>query len=152
MKIRLMSQFNLRVYGILINPDNQLLLSDEQYKGRSFTKLPGGGLCFGEGVPDGLLREFLEECDWPVRIKRLLYVTESFIPSAFDDTQVIGVYYQVESLENDYGRMRMENTDSDSGGVQSFRWVDLKQIRPESFSFEMDQQAWRAISGELLIG
>ena len=53
--------FNLRVYGILINEQNQLLVSDEYIRGMKITKFPGGGLEFGEGTRDCLKREFLEE-------------------------------------------------------------------------------------------
>ena len=52
--------FNLRVYGILINEQNQLLVSDEYIRGMKITKFPGGGLEFGEGTRDCLKREFLD--------------------------------------------------------------------------------------------
>ena len=39
-----MKRFNIRVYGILINDRNELLVSDELIKGLQFTKFPGGGL------------------------------------------------------------------------------------------------------------
>ncbi|RZK13557.1 MAG: NUDIX hydrolase, partial [Flavobacterium sp.] len=52
-----MSYFNVRVYGVLINHDNQVLISDEQSGGRTFSKFPGGGLELGEGLIDALKRE-----------------------------------------------------------------------------------------------
>jgi hypothetical protein len=39
-----MKQFNIRVYGLLINDEQQNLLSDEYRSGFAFTKFPGGGL------------------------------------------------------------------------------------------------------------
>jgi hypothetical protein len=45
-----MALFNVRVYGLLLDPQNRLLVSDEYIKGEFFTKLPGGGLEFGEGT------------------------------------------------------------------------------------------------------
>ena len=56
-----MKQFNLRVYGILINDQKQVLVSDEYIRGKHYTKFPGGGLEFGEGTRDCLAREFMEE-------------------------------------------------------------------------------------------
>ena len=53
-----MKSFNIRVYGILLNDRNEVLVSDECRNGYSFTKFPGGGLEFGEGLVDGLKREF----------------------------------------------------------------------------------------------
>ena len=45
-----MYKFNVRVYGILINEKNQLLVSDEYDFGFPHTKFPGGGLEYGEGT------------------------------------------------------------------------------------------------------
>ena len=56
-----MFRFNIRVYGILINDQNQVLVSDELIRGKHYTKFPGGGLEYGEGTRDCLKREFLEE-------------------------------------------------------------------------------------------
>ncbi len=39
-----MYPFNVRVYGLLINSDNEILISDEQEYGIRFTKYPGGGI------------------------------------------------------------------------------------------------------------
>jgi 8-oxo-dGTP diphosphatase len=39
-----MPVFTIRVYGILINDDKQVLVSDEYIRGNYYTKFPGGGL------------------------------------------------------------------------------------------------------------
>ncbi|HCU44150.1 MAG TPA: NUDIX hydrolase, partial [Sphingobacterium sp.] len=49
-----MFPFNVRVYGILINDNNEVLISDEKTENVSFTKFPGGGLEYGEGLLDAL--------------------------------------------------------------------------------------------------
>ena len=64
-----MSRFTLRVYGILINENKQVLVSDEFIRGQYYTKFPGGGLEFGEGTRDCLKREFMEEMGCPVTQK-----------------------------------------------------------------------------------
>ena len=58
-----MALFNVRVYGLLIDNKDRLLVSDEFIRGAYITKLPGGGLEIGEGTRDGLAREFLEEAN-----------------------------------------------------------------------------------------
>ena len=45
-----MALFNVRVYGILIDSHERLLVSDEFIRGAYITKLPGGGLEIGEGT------------------------------------------------------------------------------------------------------
>ena len=57
------NKFTIRVYGIIINQKNEILISDEFQLGTKMTKLPGGGLEFGEGTIDCIKREFREECN-----------------------------------------------------------------------------------------
>lgn len=134
--------FNIRVYGILVNSRGELLLSDETYKGQEFTKFPGGGLCFGEGPEQGLHREFKEEANLKIEIRRIVHVTANFIPSAFDDSQVIGIYYQVDALhEPDLG---FREVPSDPTQKQVYRWVPRREMSERVLTFEIDQAAWRA--------
>ncbi len=93
-----MYPFNVRVYGLLMNADNEILISDEREYGMSFTKFPGGGLEFGEGLIDGLKREFVEECNVEVEVTSHFYTTDFFVKSAFNDSQIISVYYMVKNI------------------------------------------------------
>ena len=88
-----MYKFNVRVYGLLINEYNEVLLSDEQQNEYHFIKFPGGGLEYGEGLTDGLKREFMEECNAEVEVISHFYTTDFFVKSAFNDSQVLSVYY-----------------------------------------------------------
>ena len=90
-----MYPFNVRVYGLLINAGGEILISDEQEYGMRFTKFPGGGLEAGEGLIDGLKREFVEECDAEVEVLSHFYTTDFYVKSAFNNSQVISVYYTV---------------------------------------------------------
>src|SRR5206468_6399504 len=95
-----MFRFNIRVYGVLINDQNQVLVSDEMIRGKNYTKFPGGGLEFGEGTRDCLQREFLEEMNLKVEVQEHLYTTDFFQISAFNpDHQIISIYYKVQALE-----------------------------------------------------
>ena len=58
--------FNIRVYGLLIH-NSQLLIAEQFYKNRLLRKFPGGGLDYGEGLIDGLKREFMEELSLEIR-------------------------------------------------------------------------------------
>lgn len=144
-KLKVMERFNIRVYGVLVNENNEVLISKEVYKGLSFTKFPGGGLCLGESLPDGLIREFKEECNLNIEVEKLLHVTDTFVPSAFDNSQVIGIYYQVRCLDSSLSDFKIKNFDLENDSSQSFHWVELNKLAAEDFYFEMDQQAWRTI-------
>src|SRR6478735_10288577 len=92
--------FNVRVYGLLINEANEVLISDEQEYGFKFTKFPGGGLEYGEGLIEGLKREFVEECNTEVEVISHFYTTDFFVKSAFNDSQIISVYYNVKAVSD----------------------------------------------------
>ena len=90
-----MERFNLRVYGLLINELNQVLISDECRNGFSFTKFPGGGMEFGEGFKETLIREFQEELGIEIHVNELFYFNEFFQASKFNPKdQLFSFYYK----------------------------------------------------------
>jgi len=137
--------FNVRIYGLLINENKQLLISDEQEYGMRFAKFPGGGLEYGEGLIDGLKREFLEECDFEIEIINHFYTTDFYLKSAFDDTQIISVYYLVKNISPINIPIKTVPFDFDGlnadGILQSFRWLSLDQLKIEDVTFPADQKA-----------
>jgi len=88
------SRFNIRVYGIWLD-EGRLLINEEIIRGHRVIKLPGGGLELGEGLADGLKREWREELGVEIMVLQHFYTTDFFQPSAYDDSQVISVYYLV---------------------------------------------------------
>ena len=95
-----MQRFTIRVYGILINDQKQVLVSDEFIRGNYYTKFPGGGLELGEGTRDCLKREFKEEMDLEVEVGDHIYTTDYFQVSAFNpEHQIISIYYYAKALE-----------------------------------------------------
>ena len=68
--------FNIRVYGIIINKRNEVLLSDEYLMDMKMTKFPGGGLRFGEGTIDCIRREAMEEFGQEIEIISHYYTTD----------------------------------------------------------------------------
>lgn len=93
--------FTIRVYGILLTQEKQVVVSDEFIRGGYYTKFPGGGLEFGEGTRDCLKREFKEEMNLEVEIGDHIYTTDYFQMSAFNPShQIISIYYFAKALES----------------------------------------------------
>ena len=93
-----MNSFTIRVYGLMINQNCEVLVSDEFRDGIAFTKFPGGGLEFGEGISSALIREFKEELDLDVSVESLFYVNDHLQVSAFNNqTQLVAFYYFVQT-------------------------------------------------------
>lgn len=136
-----MSYFNVRVYGLLINANNEVLVSDEEEYGIRFSKFPGGGLEFGEGLIDGLKREFMEECNAEIDVLAHFYTTDFFEKSAFNDSQVISVYYLVKEKAELQLAFKNKIYDFDGEGdmLQAFRWVAIKDLAIDEITFKTDK-------------
>ena len=141
--------FNLRVYGILINEKNQVLVSDEFIRGNYYTKFPGGGLEFGEGTRECLKREFKEEMDLLIEVGEHIYTTDYFQLSAFHpEQQIISIYYYVKALEAIKAPLREKEFDfdeeqlkvyRDSGETETFRFVDWDNFSDSSVTLPIDK-------------
>jgi 8-oxo-dGTP diphosphatase len=136
-------KFNVRVYGILINDQNQLLVSDELIKNIRFTKFPGGGLEWGEGTRDCLVREFMEELNQPVEVLEHFYTTDYFQQSAFRETdQLISIYYKVKLFGTQLFQAKTKPFDFPENAGPQFevpRWVNLSDLNEEDFRWPVDR-------------
>ncbi len=138
-ELPLLKRFNVRVYGLLINPLQQLLVSDEAFKsGQMATKFPGGGLELGEGLIEGLKREFVEETGIAVEVKEHFYTTDFFVRSFFElssDSQIISIYYIVESQDWQQIKTSAKKFDFEyvpGKEAESFRWVNIADLSNET--------------------
>ncbi|MET4083246.1 8-oxo-dGTP diphosphatase [Pedobacter sp. UYP30] len=136
-----MSYFNVRVYGLLINESNEVLISDEEEYGFKFSKFPGGGLEFGEGTIDGLKREFVEECAIAIEVLSHFYTTDFFEKSHFNGSQVISIYYLVKEITPLKLAFKTKIFDFDTEGEikQAFRWKKIDKLNIEELTFKTDK-------------
>lgn len=137
-----MYPFNVRVYGLLVNNQNQILLSDEEEYGFRFSKFPGGGLEYGEGLIDALKREFMEECNAEIEVTEHFYTTDFFIKSVFNESQVISVYYLVKPKNELLLSFKEKIFDFDTEGdlLQAFRWKNIVDLNLADVTFPTDQK------------
>ena len=144
-----MQYFNIRVYGILINEEKQVLVSDEFIRGEYYTKFPGGGLEFGEGTRDCLRREFMEEMKLEIEVGEHLYTTDFFQLSAFNpEHQIISIYYMVKAMDEITVHLREKLFDFDesqlavynvTGETETFRFINWNNFSAESVTLPIDK-------------
>jgi 8-oxo-dGTP diphosphatase len=131
------------VYGVAINSLNQVLLSDEVRGGFSFTKFPGGGLEWGEGPKETLIRELKEELHFDAVIGDLIYVNDFFQVSAFNPSdQILSFYFRVLNANE----IQISDIEKPLGNNEKFRWVDLKDLKVNDLTFPIDKKIVSLIS------
>lgn len=142
-----MQRFNIRVYALIIK-DNHILLADETINDFSFTKFPGGGLEFGEGLLDALKRELMEEGEIELLNATHFYTTDFFQVSAFNSSdQIISVYYYVNA---DINWEEFESDQSVEGKQHSVKlyFKPLDQLQDKDLTFPIDKVVLKMLSVE----
>lgn len=135
--------FIIRVYGVIVNKKNEVLITDEFQLGEKMTKFPGGGLEFGEGTIDCLVRELKEECNGQeIEDIQHFYTTDFYQKALFyENCQLISIYYlaklkqpvkfKISTLPFDF--------EKPENGNQSFRWKKIKDLNASEFTFPVDK-------------
>lgn len=146
-------KFNIRVYGLVIRDNKQILLTDEFRLGMRMTKFPGGGLRFGEGTVDCLRREFREELNSEIEFIRHFYTTDYYQPTMLlaVPQQLISIYYLADlpALENI--AVTSEKFDfADVDGEQTFRWADLYSLKEDELTFPIDRKVLGLLKSEYI--
>jgi ADP-ribose pyrophosphatase YjhB (NUDIX family) len=145
-----MSTLTIRVYGLLVH-EGRVLVADELIKGRRITKFPGGGLEFGEGLKDCLIREIREEIGVAAFGPEHYYTTDFFQQSTFHSTpmQVVSVYYTFhvpDPLAIPVVGVPFEGLVS-TGDQERFRWVELSTASAEDVTLPIDRVVMSMLLG-----
>lgn len=134
-----MNRFNVRVYAVIINDRDEVLVADENRYGRAFTKFPGGGLEWGEGLKEGLQRELREELGLHTEIGDLLYINDFFQTSAFRDTdQILSVYYHISQIAFNNVPVTDHEVPLNEEG-EKFRWIPRSALAEDMLTFPIDK-------------
>jgi 8-oxo-dGTP diphosphatase len=141
--------FTIRVYGILLNANKQVLVSDEHIRGNYYTKFPGGGLELGEGTRDCLKREFMEEMGLQVEVANHIYTTDFYQMSAFNPAdQIIAIYYFARAMEPITAPLRTTAFDFDeqqkkiyeqTRETETFRFINWDDFSAETVTLPIDK-------------
>ena len=134
--------FTIRVYGLLLNKGS-VLVSDELIRGRRITKFPGGGLEFGEGLKDCLIREVREEIGVEALDPEHFYTTDFFQQSTFHERplQVVSVYYTFRVSDPaliPVVHVPFSGLAAD-GDPEVFRWLPLADSPADALSLPIDR-------------
>ena len=147
------NHINIRVYGIILNERNEVLLSDEYVLDCYMTKFPGGGLIPGEGTEDCLRREAMEEFGQEIEIISHYYTTGFFQKAIFyDDHQLISIYYRLRFKENPSFKISERAFDFKEviNGSQSFRWASLSGLTANDLTFPIDRHVLKMLQKDIL--
>lgn len=149
----MVTRFNLRVYGIVINDQGEVLLSHERRNKVEFIKFPGGGVELGEGILDALKREFIEELGVHIDSARLFYLNEFYQASVFKtEDQIISFYYLVTLKLNEIivGVINKPVGSMDSSDFERVEWLALTDLTPDQMTFPIDKVVVTELKESLL--
>lgn len=138
-----MENFVIRVYGLVINEQKEILISDEYVLETYMIKFPGGGLEFGEGQVECLKREFEEECKGQEIENIRHYYTTDFYQKAlfYKNAQLLSIYYLADlkkPLQFKISDKPFDFEIVDNFG-QSFRWIKIKDLKEDDITFPIDK-------------
>jgi len=150
---------SIRVYGILINEQRQVLVSDEYIRGNYFTKFPGGGLEVGEGTKDCLAREFMEEMNLKVAVGEHIYTTDIYQQSAFNAAhQILSIYYFAKAIEEikvplrnkifDFDEQQLKIYES-TKQIETFRFINWTDFSSDAMTLPLDKIAAGIVKKQL---
>ena len=103
--------------------------------GEEVFKFPGGGLEYGEGLIEGLNREFMEEMGQKIINVKHYYTTDFFQRSSFKSTdQLISIYFTGKLKRKVVNKIAKPEKDQ-----PVFIWEKLESINKIKFKFPIDQ-------------
>ena len=132
-------RFNVRVYGLWLQ-DGQVLACDELIRNRKVMKFPGGGLEMGEGTIACIKREWVEELNLEIAVLGHFYTTDFYQASAFDDSQVISIYYLVQPVVPEGYIFPVSE-------AEQFVWLPVDEALPGKITLPIDIKVAEMLAG-----
>jgi len=145
-----LTRFNLRVYALITNEFNEILISDEFRFGQFFSKFPGGGVEANEGIQAALFRELKEELQLEITSVAFYYFNEFHQASAFDNSNLVSFYYRVSIEKNNVQVTPGQYAIPFFEEQEKQRWVALQDLDLSDLTFPIDRIALAKLQKELL--
>lgn len=90
----------------------------------------------------------MEECGAEIEVVRHIYTTDFFEKSSFNHSQILSIYYQVQTLqplELDFKQRCFDFEDNKEDDKQEvFRLVPSNVLTEDDLTFKTDKVAWKA--------
>lgn len=126
--------FNVRVYALLEH-ENKILIINEPFQNQLIYKFPGGGLEFGEGTRECLVREFKEELNLEVEIGEHFYTQDFFQQNAFNpEEQILLIYYKAKTTAEALKELKVMDDD-----IQALIWKPIEDLKAEEMTLAADK-------------
>ncbi|WP_288763544.1 NUDIX domain-containing protein [uncultured Weeksella sp.] len=130
-----MKPFNVRVYALLVH-DAKVLVMHEPFQGKLIYKFPGGGLEFGEGTRECLVRELKEELNLEIEVEEHLYTQDFFMQNAFDpEEQIILIYYKASISDKNLTQLKVLERN-----INQLLWMRIDELYVEDFTLVADKK------------
>ena len=126
--------FNVRVYALLEH-EGKLMMIHEPFQNQLIYKFPGGGLEFGEGTRECLVREFKEELNLEVEVGEHFYTQDFFIQNAFDPSeQILMIYYLAKTTNVALEKLKIIDQD-----IKEVMWLNPAELAAEQMTLATDK-------------
>lgn len=126
------TKFNIRVYALIINQGNLLILK-EPYVDEILFKFPGGGLEYGESLIECLNRELQEELNLKLASHKHFYTQEDFVISKFrENEQILTIYYLAE-IKN------IEDLKILEPRIEKVIWQNINKLSSDMLNLPVDK-------------
>ena len=126
--------FNVRVYALLEH-NNKVMMIHEPFQNQLIYKFPGGGLEFGEGTRECLIREFKEELNLEIEIGEHFYTQDFFIQNAFDTKeQILMIYYLEKTTDEALNALKVMDED-----IVDILWITRDELDAKQMTLATDK-------------
>jgi 8-oxo-dGTP diphosphatase len=124
------NKLRVRVCGLLVDEGKLLMVNHAGIRDGDWSAPPGGGLEFGESVPEALRREFREECGLDVAVGDFCFVCEHISPPL----HAVELFFEVAAV----GGTLRRGSDPEADGkpmirdVRYYSFDELETLSAES--------------------